>query len=145
MCRTDQTKEGLECDWESLISDGPDILIFNSPNGSEAFKGLIQKSVEPLTRFCSSLMSQLPRNEFNDVHKMQIVDPVDSGELETEDLSAKPGEAIELEEIDQLQNNPADTVLYNGMSSNASEKLDNEVGMYIPHGSKVRDTTTFYC
>ncbi|KAK4587398.1 hypothetical protein RGQ29_024201 [Quercus rubra] len=88
MCRTDQTKEGLECDWESLISDCPDILIFNSPNDSEAFKGLIQKSVEPLTRFCSSLMSQLPRNE------LMI------------------------------------------MSSNASEKLDNEVGMYMPHGSK---------
>ncbi|KAK7809619.1 crc domain-containing protein tso1, partial [Quercus suber] len=136
MCRTDQTKEGLECDWESLISDCPDILIFNSPNDSEAFKGIIQKSVEPLTRFCSSLMSQLPLNEFNDVHKMQIVDPVDSGELETEDLSAKPGEASELEEIDQLQNNPADTVLYKGMSSNASEKLDNEVGMYMPDGSK---------
>nr|XP_023909383.1 protein tesmin/TSO1-like CXC 2 [Quercus suber] len=136
MCRTDQTKEGLECDWESLISDCPDILIFNSPNDSEAFKGIIQKSVEPLTRFCSSLMSQLPLNEFNDVHKMQIVDPVDSGELETEDLSAKPGEASELEEIDQLQSNPADTVLYKGMSSNASEKLDNEVGMYMPDGSK---------
>nr|POF14574.1 protein tesmin/tso1-like cxc 2 [Quercus suber] len=53
-----------------------------------------------------------------------------------EDLSAKPGEASELEEIDQLQSNPADTVLYKGMSSNASEKLDNEVGMYMPDGSK---------
>uniref|UniRef100_A0A2N9F508 CRC domain-containing protein n=1 Tax=Fagus sylvatica TaxID=28930 RepID=A0A2N9F508_FAGSY len=137
MCRTDQTKEGTECDWESLISDAADILIFNSPNDSEAFRGLIQKSMDPLTRFCTSLMSQLPQNDVNNVQNTQIVDPIDSGEQqETHDLSAKPGEDSELQEIDQTQDNPADIVLYKNMSSNTSEQMDNEVAMCMPHGSK---------
>lgn len=137
MCRTDQTREGTECDWESLISDAADILIFNSPNDSEAFRGLIQKSMDPLTRFCTSLMSQLPQNDVNNVQNTQIVDPIDSGEQqETYDLSAKPGEDSELQEIDQTQDNPADIVLYKNMSSNTSEQMDNEVAMCMPHGSK---------
>ncbi|XP_073148141.1 protein tesmin/TSO1-like CXC 2 [Henckelia pumila] len=33
--RTDENKEGLSCDWESLIADDSDLLIFESPNDTE--------------------------------------------------------------------------------------------------------------
>lgn len=144
MCQIDQKR--VECDWESLISDATDILIFNSPNDSEAFKGLIQKSMDPMTRLCSSVMTQLSRNDIDNVQTMQIVDPVGSGEQhELDDPSAEHEEAGELQEIDQTQDNPADTNLNKCMSSSTSEKMDSEVGTCIPYASKVNDTTRVYC
>lgn len=136
MCRIDEQK-GVECDWESLISDATDILIFNSPNDSEAFKGLIQKSMDPMTRFCTSVMSQLSQDDIDNVQTMHIVDPVGSGEQhEIDDPSAEHEEGSELQEIDQTQDNPADTNLNKCMSSGTSENMDSEVGTCIPYASK---------
>ncbi|KAL4272235.1 hypothetical protein GQ457_13G025550 [Hibiscus cannabinus] len=42
----EQKRETIGCEWEGLISDTSDLLIFNSPNDSEAFTGVIQKSLE---------------------------------------------------------------------------------------------------
>lgn len=145
MCRIDEQK-GVECDWESLISDATDILIFNSPNDSEAFKGLIQKSMDPMTRFCTSVMSQLSQDDIDNVQTMHIVDPVGSGEQhEIDDPSAEHEEGSELQEIDRTQDNPADTNLNKCMSSGTSENMDSEVGTCIPYASKVNDTTRVYC
>lgn len=142
MCKIDQKTDGVESEWESLISDATDLLVYSSPNDSEAFKGLIQKSMDPMTRFSTSLMIQLP---LNDVDKMKIGEAVGSGEqYETENPSADPGEASELQEIDQKRENVADTYLLKCVSSNTTEEMDSEVGMCDPHSSKVNNTTRVY-
>lgn len=142
MCKIDQKTDGVESEWESLISDATDLLVFSSPNDSETFKGLIQKSMDPMTRFSTSLMIQLP---LNDVDKTKIGKAVGSGEqYDTENPSADPGEASELQDIDQKRENVADTYLLKCVSSNTTEEMDSEVAMCDPHASKVNNTTRVY-
>ncbi|XP_039071177.1 protein tesmin/TSO1-like CXC 2 isoform X1 [Hibiscus syriacus] len=62
----EQKRETTGSEWECLISDTPDLLIFNSPNGSEAFRGVIQKSLEPGTRCGPTLISQFPQDDINE-------------------------------------------------------------------------------
>ncbi|PQP91896.1 protein tesmin/TSO1-like CXC 2 isoform X2 [Prunus yedoensis var. nudiflora] len=123
ICQTVQRKEVTGCDWESLISDAADLLIFDSPNGTEAFKGLMQNSLDPVTRFCTSLAPQLTQNDVNDEQNMQVLDIVGSGgQLETEDPSSQYGEASQLERTEQMEDH-----LNNCMVSSQSEKEDNKV------------------
>ncbi|CAB4292100.1 unnamed protein product [Prunus armeniaca] len=123
ICQTLQRKEGTGCDWESLISDAADLLIFDSPNGTEAFKGLMQNSLDPATRFCTSLAPQLTQNDVNDEQNVQVLDIVGSGgQLETEDPSSQYGEASQLERTEQMEDH-----LNNCMVSSQSEKEDNKV------------------
>ncbi|KAG7992012.1 hypothetical protein I3843_02G106800 [Carya illinoinensis] len=136
MCQTGQKIEGMESGWESLISDVSDLLIFTSPTNSEAFKELIEKSMDPMTRFSTSLMSQLQQIDINDVQTMQIVDPTGSSEQhEINNPSAATGEASELQEIEQTKDNTADN-LNKGMSSNTSEQMNSGVATFIPYASK---------
>ncbi|KAG2722279.1 hypothetical protein I3760_02G122100 [Carya illinoinensis] len=136
MCQTGQKIEGMESGWESLISDVSDLLIFTSPTNSEAFKELIEKSMDPMTRFSTSLMSQLQLIDINDVQTMQIVDPTGSSEQhEINNPSAVTGEASELQEIEQTKDNTADN-LNKGMSSNTSEQMNSGVATFIPYASK---------
>ncbi|KAK8585680.1 hypothetical protein V6N13_050653 [Hibiscus sabdariffa] len=62
----ERKRETLGSEWESLISETSDLLIFNSPNDSEAFRGVIQKSLDPGTTFCPTLISQFPQDDIND-------------------------------------------------------------------------------
>ncbi|ONI26346.1 hypothetical protein PRUPE_1G019100 [Prunus persica] len=123
ICQTVQRKEGTGCDWESLICDAADLLIFDSPNGTEAFKGLMQNSLDPVTRFCTSLAPQLTQNDVNDEQNVQVLDMVGSGgQLETEDPASQYGEASKLERTEQMEGH-----LNNCMVSSQSEKEDNKV------------------
>lgn len=133
ICQTLQRKEGTGCDWESLISDAADLLIFDSPNGTEAFKGLMQNSLDPATRFCTSLAPQLSQNDVNDEQNVQVLDIVGSGgQLETEDPSSQYGEASQLERTEQMEDH-----LNNCMVSSQSEKEDNKVETPMQFNCKV--------
>lgn len=125
----EQKKETSECDWESLISDAADLLIFSSPIDTEAFKGLIQKSLDPGAGFCTS-----------EVHKMRVVGPSSSVEQhEMEDPFAQPGETMELKQINQRQDNlAANNMPNNCTTSNPSEKANDEVGTAIAFTCKVK-------
>ncbi|XP_011030649.1 PREDICTED: protein tesmin/TSO1-like CXC 2 isoform X2 [Populus euphratica] len=116
--KIESKKEATECDWESLISDAADLLIFNSPIDADGFKELFQKSPNPVVGFCTS---------FNELHKTQIVNPFGSGEQnEMGDPSTQPGETIELTQMDPTQDNLAaneDPNKY--MTSNASKAVSN--------------------
>ncbi|KAF9677624.1 hypothetical protein SADUNF_Sadunf08G0127000 [Salix dunnii] len=97
--KIDSKKEAIECDWENLISDASDLLIFNSPIDADGFKELFQKSPNPVVGFC---------NSFNEVRKMQIVNPFCPGEQnEKEDPFTQPGETIELTQMDPTHDNLA--------------------------------------
>ncbi|KAJ6721503.1 PROTEIN TESMIN/TSO1-LIKE CXC 2 [Salix viminalis] len=111
-------KEATGCDWESLISDAADLLVFNSPIDAEGFKELFQKSPNPVVGFCTS---------FNEVQKTQIVNPFGSGEQnEMGDPSTRPGETIELTQMDPtLDNFAANEDPNKYMISNASKAVSN--------------------
>lgn len=97
--KIDSKKEATECDWENLISDASDLFIFNSPIDADGFKELFQKSPNPVVGFCTS---------FNEVRKMQIVNPFGPGEQnEKEDPFTQPGETIELTQMDPTHDNLA--------------------------------------
>lgn len=120
----DQRKEAAECDWEGLISDASDLLVFDSP---EAFSGVVQKSQDLRENLCS-LMSQSSQDDVNDMPKTHLVCLVGSSEQpETEDPSTQPGEASELKLIDHTQGNLACTSPNNCLGSNESDKMDNEM------------------
>ncbi|KDP40217.1 hypothetical protein JCGZ_02215 [Jatropha curcas] len=117
---TKRKKEAADCDWESLISDTADLLIFNSPIDSEVFKGLMQKSLDAGGSYPTPL----------DEVQMQIV-PVGSVEPEMEYTSTQPGETTEPKEIKQRLDNLT-------ANNNPSEEVDNEVVSNLHRGMRRR-------
>lgn len=141
----EQKKEAAGCDWGSLMSDAADILIFNFPDESEAFKGLMHKSMDPGARFGTSVMSRFPQNDISGGPNMQMVDPVGScQQYETEDQSTQPGENNELQELNQMQDDHASDDLDRCLTDDPSEKEGDKVGMNIPVAFKVKVATLLY-
>lgn len=142
----EQKKEEVGCDWESLISDAQDLLIFNYQNESEAFKGLIQKSMDPGERFCTSLVTQFSQNDLSGEPKLQMVDSVGCSQQHEmmEGRSAQPGETSELKEINEIEDNLANDDLNNCLTGNPSENVGDEVGVCVPDACKVK-VATFFC
>ncbi|EOY05757.1 hypothetical protein QUC31_016609 [Theobroma cacao] len=128
VCQIEQKRENIGCDWENLISDTADLLIFNSPNGSEAFRDVIQKSLDPDTRFCATLISRFPQNDINEVSETTI----DSDKHK--DPSLQTGEAVELKEITHAHGNFENARLTNCMSGSLTDNV--ETGMCAPFSFK---------
>ncbi|XWS53945.1 hypothetical protein CRYUN_Cryun10bG0044300 [Craigia yunnanensis] len=128
ICQIEQKRETIGCDWESLISDAADLLIFNSPNDSEAFRGVIQKSLDPGTRFCTTLISRFPENDINELSQINV----DSDEHK--DLSLQTGEAGELKEINHVHGNFENTCVTNCISGSLTDNV--ETGMCGPFSFK---------
>ncbi|GKV42381.1 hypothetical protein SLEP1_g49792 [Rubroshorea leprosula] len=105
ICQTYQKRETTGCDWDNLMSDTADLLIFSSPNDSEAFRGLFHKSLDSGARFCTSLISQFP----------QTIEQQKHPSLQTE-------EAGELMTTNQTQ----DIVENKCRASSPADKVDNE-------------------
>uniref|UniRef100_A0A2P2JIN9 CRC domain-containing protein n=2 Tax=Rhizophora mucronata TaxID=61149 RepID=A0A2P2JIN9_RHIMU len=104
MHQIEQKKEAIECQWESLISDAADLLIFNSPMETEAFQGLFQKSLD----HGSGLPSSLDKG----------YNPIGSAEhIEMEGASTKPADGIETMETNLTEEN---------FCTEFGEKMDNE-------------------
>ncbi|XVF63063.1 hypothetical protein PTKIN_Ptkin09bG0058700 [Pterospermum kingtungense] len=128
MFQTEQRRETVGCDWESMISDVAEVLIFNSPDDTEAFRGVIQKSLDPATRFCSTVISQFPQNDIDEVSQTII----DSDEHK--DPSLQTGEAGDMKEIDHAHGyfeNPSATSC---MSGSLTDNV--ETGMCDPFSFK---------
>lgn len=131
MFQTEQKRETIGCHWESMISDAADVLIFNSPDGTEAFRGVIQQSLDPAgTRFCSSLISQFPQNDINEMSQT-IVDSD-----EHRDPSLQTGEAGDLTEIEHAHGYFENPSVTSCMSGSLSDNV--ETGMCTPFSFKVR-------
>ncbi|KAM1720557.1 hypothetical protein ACFX12_022207 [Malus domestica] len=123
ICQSEQRNELTGCDWESLISGASDLLIFDSPNGSEAFRGIMQNPLDSVTRFCNSLMPRLSQNETADEQNVLVLDTIVSGEQpETEDPSSQYGEASQPEDTELMQDH-----LNSCMVSSQIEKEDNNL------------------
>ncbi|KAL8485208.1 hypothetical protein ACS0TY_027489 [Phlomoides rotata] len=107
-----QNSECTSCDWNNLISDASDLqLIFDSPDCTDPYK----KSENPEMGFYSE--------NANDVHNMNNLEAVGSGELvvegnEPENACTQPGEGNECDIIaGSSLNNPDEKSLglYRGM------------------------------
>lgn len=124
MCQMEPKSEDPECYWDSLVPDGPDMLIFNSPGEAEAFKGLMHKPLDSSIRL-SDVMSVLPISTIHNGRKMYFVDSVASGsEHEIGDHCFEP--TTTAMDTDQTQDNLADVVL---VTSNSNENANDQVGM----------------
>lgn len=53
MCDDNVKRKSDTPDWETLISDSSDMLIYGSPNDSEAFRCFLQRSSDSKTRLSS--------------------------------------------------------------------------------------------
>ncbi|KAG8373096.1 hypothetical protein BUALT_Bualt12G0135100 [Buddleja alternifolia] len=92
----------IDSDWESLIADASDLLVFESPNDGESYK----KPVDPATSFYTSI-----KNAMQNMHSLGAVvsgEQVGEGSA-LEDLSTQPGEGSEITENEHLSG------LYRGM------------------------------
>ncbi|KAL0414495.1 UNVERIFIED_CONTAM: protein tesmin/TSO1-like CXC 2 [Sesamum radiatum] len=112
--QVDQDKEASSCDWENLISDASNLLIFESPNDTDSYK----KSTDPGTSFYTSIP-----NDMQNMHSLCAAGPSEQvGEGgEPEHLSTQPGEGSEMTEI-------ADThdIIAGSEMDNPAEKMDYE-------------------
>ncbi|XVE65965.1 hypothetical protein DITRI_Ditri08aG0043500 [Diplodiscus trichospermus] len=125
---TSVSRESIGCDWESLFSDATELLIFNSPNDSVAFRGVIQKPLDPGTRACPTLISQFPENDINEVAQTTF----DSDEYK--DPSLQTAEAGEPKEINHVDGNFENTTVTNFISGSLTDNV--ETGMCAPSSSK---------
>ncbi|KAF8388095.1 hypothetical protein HHK36_026761 [Tetracentron sinense] len=137
ICQFEKNKEGPVYDWENLISDASDLLIFYSPTNTEASKRQDQKSVDPGTSLLTSLVSQLPCNDTTDLQKTQHVGPLGCCEQhEMEDPVTQPGEVEEPKETDQTPNIISCTSLNKQVASSPSEKMDDKAENCCPFDCK---------
>ncbi|XP_057771625.1 protein tesmin/TSO1-like CXC 2 isoform X2 [Salvia miltiorrhiza] len=102
------------CDWEHMISDTSELLVFESPVDRDSYS----KSVDPGTSFYTGIKS--------DMQNLHLICAVDSGEHvavgnEAETLSTQPGEGDEMD----------NTIIAGPSMSNSDEKMDYEqLGFY---------------
>ncbi|KAI3459413.1 hypothetical protein Pfo_016076 [Paulownia fortunei] len=110
----DQNKEATSCDWESLISDASNVLVFESPNGTEPYK----KSIDPATSFYTSI-----KNAIQNTHSLGAV--VSGGQVgegsEFENFSTQAGEGSEM-----MENAETHDIVAGSSIMNPSEKMDYE-------------------
>ncbi|KAJ1423839.1 Tesmin/TSO1-like CXC domain [Sesbania bispinosa] len=132
LCQLEAKIEGPDCDLDTLITDASDLLIFRSPNVPQAFKGLMNKQLDP-SILLSNFMTLLPQSTANNGHEMHVVNPIASG-LEHE-IVDYPSEPIAATDAGQTQDNLANVAL---MASNPSEKVDNQV-VYVTHPRRSLD------
>lgn len=100
----EQNKETTGCDWDKLISDSMDLLVYDSPNDAKTLEGPFGNSMDRGTSFCTSLMSPLVNDEVDDAKNSEIA------QNEVEDPSTQPNDQGE-----------------DDIASDPSEKMDEKV------------------
>ncbi|XP_059293725.1 protein tesmin/TSO1-like CXC 3 isoform X1 [Lycium ferocissimum] len=128
----DPNREPSECDWENMICDATDLLIFDSPGNPEAFT----KATGPNFRSFGFIS--------NEMQNMQDFSQVSTSECggdgsETEKPSTQPGDETQVEEYTETQNMKPDSSLTNdGMGVGQSEKTENEMVSTLYRGMRRR-------
>lgn len=117
--QVDRNKEAAGCEWESLITDAADLLIFDSPNDAEAFKKAMDSSPRSVPFVA------------NEIQNMETFSTVGFSELvgdgsETQNQSAQPGGGNELHQYAEAQDIIPDSSLNNPVTGGPNE-MDAEV------------------
>lgn len=128
----DTNKEASGCDWENLICDATDLLIFDSPGDPEAFTKATGPNFRPFG-FVSNQMQNM--QDFSQVSTSGC-----SGNgNETEKPSTQPEDETQVKEYAETQNMKLDSSLTNdGTGVGQSEKTDNEMVSTLYRGMRRR-------
>lgn len=121
--QVEQKRDTIGSEWESLISDTSDILIFNSPNDSEAFRGVIQKSLDP-----GVLISQFSQDDINEACETTV--DLDKYKDQTEG-------AGEMNKMNPVNESFVDAGVTNFISGSLTDYM--ETHMSAPYSFKVKD------
>lgn len=117
--------EGAGPDWENLISGATGLLIFDSPDEGEAFKGHFRKPLDSGTRLRTSLMSEFTHDE-----STQSLDQVRLEHRESENPCSQAGEEGRLNEMEATVDILASSCPHSH-EPEPSEKIDNEVRLHF--------------
>lgn len=117
--QVDRNKEAAGSEWECLITDAADLLIFDSPNDAEAFKKAMDSSPRSVP-FVT-----------NEIQNMETFSTVGFGELvgdgsEEQNQSSQPSVGNELHQYAETQDIIPDSSLNNPMTGGQNE-MDAEV------------------
>ncbi|PHT38638.1 hypothetical protein CQW23_22211 [Capsicum baccatum] len=128
----DPNKEASGCDWENLICDATDLLIFDSPGDPEAFTKATGPHFRPFG-FVSKEMQNMQGSS-------QVSTSECGGDgSETENPSTQPADEPQVKEYAETQNVKPDSSLTNdGMGAGQSEKTDNEMVSTLYRGMRRR-------
>ncbi|KAM3249040.1 protein tesmin/TSO1-like CXC 3 isoform X1 [Capsicum annuum] len=128
----DPNKEASGCDWENLICDATDLLIFDSPGDPEAFTKATGPHFRPFG-FVSKEMQNMQGSS-------QVSTSECGGDgSETENPSTQPADETQVKEYAETQNVKPDSSLTNdGMGAGQSEKTDNEMVSTLYRGMRRR-------
>ncbi|OVA05412.1 CRC domain [Macleaya cordata] len=133
LCQLDQTKEEKGCDWENLISEASNLLLFDSFTDVEAPKGQNQNAVDSETRSFTSLPLNLPQDKIDDSPTTKPIDLIGSCEHhEVQELSNQPTKAAE-----QKESNHTHSSTFHGEQGDNDPKEEMD--------EKARNSTPFSC
>ncbi|XP_052191424.1 protein tesmin/TSO1-like CXC 2 isoform X2 [Diospyros lotus] len=135
--KTEQNADGPGCDWESMISDTTDLLIFNSPNEPDAFQGSFQKSLDTKASACTSLASEMAHDQTNNLPKVQVVGSIGIEQHETGNPSSLVGEN-NTKENEATGHILAGTSVNKHVTGEPSEQIDNEPVSNLHRGMRRR-------
>lgn len=104
----EQNKETTGCDWDKLISDSMDLLVYDSPNEAKTLEGPFGNSMDQGTSFCTSLMSPSGNDDIDDAKNSEIAQnevedpstqPNDQGQ---DDIASGPSEKMDEKHVSNL-------------------------------------------
>ncbi|KAI5649212.1 hypothetical protein M9H77_35217 [Catharanthus roseus] len=124
--QTSQIGDPAGCEWENLITDAADLLIFDSPDDV----GTANKLLDPATGLYSETTNDMPK----------LLGPGEQGDgNETDNPSTQPGEGSYLKEFSEIQDMLASSSLDNNCKDGAlSEKTESEPVSHLYRGMRRR-------
>ncbi|KAL5702221.1 hypothetical protein ACHQM5_027463 [Ranunculus cassubicifolius] len=142
ICRAEQAKEeqneedGTGCDWENLISDAAELLIFDSSNNAEDSRTENQNTMDHVSSSLNTLAPQ-QQNTNNVEITLPPVETVSSDNYEVNDSALQPtaGDGVETNHTPDILS----SALQNKKQADcSSDAVDDKAGYYVPFGCKQR-------
>ncbi|GMH08459.1 hypothetical protein Nepgr_010299 [Nepenthes gracilis] len=135
----EENKDGISCDWESLISDATDLFVFDSPNDSESLKELTQRTLDEEKSFFASLLSRFPQDDVNNQRNPYPPGSTNSDDRqETKDQFNQPAEVNVQKLIGLAQDNLPSTSMNDFFTDDLNEKSENEADYNFHRGMRRR-------
>ncbi|XP_042489447.1 protein tesmin/TSO1-like CXC 2 [Macadamia integrifolia] len=138
VCQVDQNKEERAvCNWENLISDASDLLIFDASVDAGAPKEQSLDLVHHEIGSFASLGSKLPQGSTDDSQKTQPMGLVETcEEHEMEDTESRSEAVREQKEMDKILHVSSSSFSSKQMNSGPSEGIDETAEKYISVSGK---------
>ncbi|XP_077247892.1 protein tesmin/TSO1-like CXC 2 [Tasmannia lanceolata] len=138
LCQLEQTKEeGPGCDWDNLISNASDLLIFNASPESEACRGNDKKFEEPDTNSFVPIVSKPLQVKNDDSQKTEPLQSLCSCNPQAVQLEIHTEEVGEQNGIDNGPNLIPNALVHNQEIGDLSMEMDGNTGDCVQIGCEV--------